>query len=202
MSEFRFLCPQCGRAFKEERNVTECPQCRVPVLTTESRAPTDAENLPQRLDLAALMTRVSADQQPGEDLDAALDRVLRRDYPNAHDSLSQLIHDALDLTQKLWGGTRQEAAHQLAHNVSELELQPEGKPIVKTFQKGFAFRGTDLTPEQQEAVEKEVEEAIRTGKPIQQVQIDLTAGNRRVGCSLLVLSGVVLAVAGRAVFGQ
>jgi hypothetical protein len=148
------------------------------------------------------MTRVSADQQPGEDLDAALDRVLRRDYPNAHDILSRLIHDAMDLTQKMWGGTREEAAHRLAHNVSALELQPEGKPVVKTFQKGFAFRGTDLTPEQQEAVEKEVEEAIRTGKPIQHVQIDLTAGKRRVGCSVLVLIAVVVAVAGRAASGQ
>lgn len=202
MSEFRFLCPECGRAFKVGLNVTECPQCHVPLLTADAGMPADAENLPRRLDIDALMKRVLADQQPGEEIDAALERVIRREYPAAHDSLSKLIRNAIDLTQQMWGGTRQEAGQRLAQNMSQLEMQPDGKPMVKTFHQEFNFQGVELSPEQQEEIKQEVEEALRTGKPIKHVQIKPTTGKRNVGCSTLMLIAVFLAVVGWAVFGS
>jgi hypothetical protein len=164
--------------------------------------PADAEHLPRRLDIDALMKRVLADQQPGEEIDAALERVIRREYPAAHDSLSRLIHDALDLTQKMWGGTRQEAGQRLAQNRSQLEMQPDGKPMVKSFHEEFNFQGVDLSAEQQEEIKQEVEEALRTGKPIKPLQINLTPGKRKVGCSALMLIAIFLAVVGWAVVGS
>jgi hypothetical protein len=202
VSEFRFLCPQCGRAFKEGLNVTECPQCQVPLLTADAGMPADAANLPRGLDIDAFMKRVLADQQPGEEIDAALDRVIRREYPAAHDSLSKLIQNAIDLTQKMWGGTRQEAGERLTQNICQLEMQPDGKPMVKAFHEEFNFQGVELSPEQQEQIKREVEEALRTGKPIKHVQINVTASKRNIGCSTLMLIAVLLAVVGWAVFGS
>ena len=199
VSEFRFLCPQCGRAFKEGLHVTECPQCRVPLLSAAAGMPADAENLPHRLDIGALMQHVLADQQLGEEIDAALERVIRREYPAAHDSLSKLIHNALDFTQKMWGGTRQEAAQRLAQNQSQLEMQPDGKPMVQTFQSQFNMQGVALSPEQQEKIKQEVEEALRTGKPIQHVVINPQSG--KTGCSSLMLIAVLMAIVGWVVFG-
>ena len=190
MSEFRFLCPQCGRAFKEGSNFTECPQCHVPLLTAGS-TPADAANLPRQLDIDALMTRVLADQQPGEEIDAALDRVIRRDYPAAHDTLAKLIGAAMDFAQRMGGGTRQEVGQRLAHDRSELEMQPDGTPMVKTFHHEIKFEGMEVTPEQQEEIKQEVEEALRTGKPIE--RIVLTTGKRNIGCSPLMLLAVLLA---------
>jgi hypothetical protein len=164
--------------------------------------PADAENLPPKLDIDALMKQVLADQQPGEDIDAALDRVIRREYPAAHDSLSKLIRNALDLEQKMWGGTRQEAGQRLAQDRSQLEIQPDGKPMVKTFHQEFNFQGVELSPEQQEQIKQVLEEALRTGKPIERLQINLAAGKRSVGCATRMFVVVFLVVAGWVAFGS
>jgi len=201
VNEFRFLCPNCGRAFKEGLNVSECPQCHVPLLTADAGMPADAKNLPQRLNIGALMNTVLAEQRPGEEIDSALDRVIRREYPAAHDSLSKLIRNAMDVTQKLWGVTRQEAGQRLAQDRSQLEMQADGKPIVKTFHEEFKFQGVEISPEQQEEIKHEVEKALRTGKPIEHLQISQSAGKRKWGCASPMLIAVVLALAGWAAFG-
>jgi hypothetical protein len=199
VTDYRFLCPHCGRAFKDGVTFTECPQCQVPLLTADAGRPADAENLPRRLDIGALMKRALADQQPGEEIDAALERIIGRDFPDAHDSLSKLIRNALDLTQQMWGGTRQQAGQRLAEDPTRLEMQADGKPIVKSFHGEFKFQGVELSPEQQEQIKQQVEEALRTGKPIEPVQINQPAGKR--GCSILTVIAVLFAVLGWAVFG-
>jgi hypothetical protein len=200
VTDYRFLCPQCGRAFREGVSFSECPQCQVPLLTADPGLPADAENLPRRLDIGDLMKRVLADQRPGEEIDAALERVVDREFPNAHDSLIKLVRSALDLTQQMWGGTRLEAGQRLAENTTQLEMQPDGKPIVKSIHEEFKFQGAELLPEQQEQLKRQVEEALRTGKPLKPVQINQAAGRR--GCSILMLVGVVLVAAVWAVFGS
>jgi hypothetical protein len=200
VTDYRFVCPQCGRAFKEGVTFTVCPQCQVPLLSADAGIPADAENLPQRLDIGDLMKRVLADQQPDEEIDAALKRVIDREYPDAHDSLTKLIRNAIDLTQQMWGGTRQAAAQRLAEDTTQLEMQPDGKPMVRTVHEEFKFQGAELTPEQQEQLKRQVEEALRTGKPIGPVQTNQTASKR--GCSILMLVAVVLAAAGGAVFAS
>ena len=71
--------------------------------------------------------------------------------------------------------------------------------MVKSVHQEFNFQGAELSPEQQEQLKQQVEEALRTGKPMQNVRISPATGR---GCSIFMLIAVLLAAAGWAAFGS
>lgn len=188
MSEFRLLCPRCGQAFREGTPLARCPQCQVPLLSAEPLATAD---LPEQVDVDELLRQVLAEQESGEEIDAALRRVVQRDYPDAHEGLYRLLSQQLTTWQQLKGITRQEAAEELAAGESELKVPPEGTPELRTFQSQVHVEGLEhLSPEQREQVMKQVEDAIREGRPVKNVQFALGKGS---GCSTAALAIGILA---------
>jgi hypothetical protein len=188
MSEYRFLCPQCGRGFPEGTAFARCPQCEAPLLEAGPLRAADIRGLPEHLDVAALLKQVLAEQQPGEDIEAALRQHVERDYPEAAEVLCRLIGQQLDLWQRFRGVTRQEAAEQLAGAESELEVRPGGTPEVRTsYQTDLQVTNVeDLPPELRERVQKQLEAAAK---------------KTRVGCALLVAAVALLPALGWAVCG-
>ncbi len=171
MSEYRFLCPRCGRAFEENSLLTVCPNCQELLRSTVGFAgkPSSAglANLPSHLDLASLMRRALAEEPQKEAVDAALRRVLQKEVPQAQDGLFGALSAMLSAQQRLWGISRLEAARRVAQGRSEMHLSPQGIPEITSFYSQFRAEGLEhLPPEQREQVYHRLEEAARTGRPI------------------------------------
>jgi len=179
MSDYRFLCPQCGRAFPEGTVFARCPQCDAPLLEAGPLRLADIRGLPEHLDVAALLRQVLAEQQPGEDIEAALRRGVERDFPEVTETLCRLIGQQLDLWQRFRGVTRQEAAEQLAGAQSELEVRPGGTPEVHTSYQ------TELRVTNLEDLPPELRERVRE-------QLDGAPKKMRAGCALLVVAAASL----------
>jgi hypothetical protein len=196
MSEFRFLCPECGHAFPEGTSFTHCPKCRVALREASPSRTADLHKLPDHLDLDALMRQVLAEQLPDEEVDVAVERVVRQNFPDAREGLFRLISQQLDAYQQMQGKSRQEAAEQLGKAESELQLGPEGTPVVHTrFLPEVHFKGLEkLPPEQREQVQQQIEAAMKAGKPLDTVRIVLPAAKGKVGCGSMVLAGAAVAL--------
>jgi hypothetical protein len=171
MPEYRFLCPQCGKAFDEGTLLTVCPDCKVLLRSTGglmgNAASAELANLPPQLDIAALMQRVLAEEPQEEAIDAALRQVLQKEHPQAAEALFTLLSTSLGWQQRTWGISRLEAATRMAEGRSEMHLSPEGKPELTSLYSSYSVQGLEnLPPEQREQVRQQLEEAARTGRPI------------------------------------
>lgn len=185
MSAYRFLCPQCGRAFEEGTSLTACPDCGVLLRFTVGAAggPPSAgpAHLPPQLDIAALMQQVLAEEPPEEAIDEALRRLLQEQHPQADEALFRLLCGILSAQQRMWGIGRLEAATRVAQGRSEMHLSPQGQPEVTSFH--FQAAGLEQLPEEQrKQVLQQLEEAARTGRPMPQ-RIVLTPPKGARGCA-------------------
>jgi hypothetical protein len=170
MSEYRLLCPQCGQAFQEGTSVTECPQCRIGLLQAIPAQDTELAaalaNLPGSVDVNGLMKRVLAEQGQGEPIDAALQRVLAREHQLEHKTLYRLVKMELSMIPGLKGMSEQEAAERLSRSDSRIRISATSN---------VRFVGSsNLSPEQREEVEKQIEQAMAEGKPFDKIDIRLT----------------------------
>jgi hypothetical protein len=196
MSDFRYLCPKCGQAFHEGQAITECPQCKVPLLGT---APVikqlDLHGLPAEIDVAQLMGQMLGERQADEEINAALWRVLAREYPEHHESLYALLDQELLTVEQLRGCNRLEAAQELARSVSKLQIDPtSGRPQMSMIR--MAGNLDALSPEQQEQVRAQLAEAFATGRPLGKMQITLRPpGSTRTSWLGLVVFLAILALA-------
>src|SRR6476659_5674209 len=132
MSEYRYLCPKCGHAFLEGTSFTHCPTCQVALLEAPHDQIADLRNLTDRVDLDELMKKVLAEQYDGEEIDSAVRRVVKHEYPDAEEGLCRVIDLQLDTWQRIHKGTRQEAVQALAESQSELTMRPGQKFEVQT----------------------------------------------------------------------
>ena len=195
MSAYRFLCPQCGRAFEEGTSLTACPDCgvllRFTVGLAGSPSAADPANLPPHLDIAALMQQVLAEGPREEAIDVALRRVLHEQHPQADEPLFRLLSEMLSAQQRMWGISRLEAARRVAQARCEMHLSPQGRPEITSFQ--FQATGLEQMPEEQrQQILQQLEEAARTGRPMPQ-KIVLTSPKGAKGCAGM-LAAVVVAL--------
>jgi hypothetical protein len=196
MSSYHFLCPRCGHGFLEGTTFTECPECQVPLLEAGASFTADLRELPEHLDLAALVREALAEQQPQEDVDAAVKRTVERRYPESAGGLNHLIGELLATAQGLRGQTRQEAAEEMAKSQSELQLGPDGTPGVRTIlpvvRSEFHLEG--LSAQQRGEVQEQIEALLKSGKPITEARIILRNNKSKAGCFSLMLIGVLVLV--------
>jgi hypothetical protein len=196
MNDFRYLCPKCGQAFHEGPLITECPQCRVPLLGT---APVikqlDLRGLPAEIDVAQLMGQTLAEREEDEEINAALRRVLCRECPNNHDGLYVLLDQELLMVEQLRRCSRLEAAQELVRSVSRLQIDPaNGRSQMNMIRMEGNLDA--LSPEQQEQVRKQLAEAFATGRPLGKMQISLRSpGSTRASWLGLVVFLAILALA-------
>ena len=106
-----------------------------------------------------------AERETGEDIDAALNRVIQREYPESVAQLTRVVSQQLDEWQRVQRISREEAAKQLAAAESELMLGPRGTSEVRT---EFATEINvsnldDLSPEQREQVRALIHQATAEG---------------------------------------
>ena len=224
MSKYKFLCPKCGHAFLEGTSFHKCPQCQVSLLTAGSESATDhpATNesildftgLPDHVDIDELMRTALADQQPGEKIDAALNRAVAHKYPKAQAALTKLLARQLDTWQQFRGITRQQAAEQLAHAHSEMNFRVVGKPQISTsvetssvtssvnisesnsVQGVESIQGLDkLPPEQQELIRRQIVDAVKSGKPIPKIMFTTTSNQSATGWVWAALATVLFVIA-------
>jgi len=193
MPGYHFLCPNCGRGFLEGTGFTKCPDCQVPLLEAGEPSTPDLRNLPQHLDVAALMKQVLSEQQPQEDIDAVITRVIERKYPESAVALKGLIDLSITTEQKLRGLTRQQAAEEIAKSQSQLDVGPDGNPIVRAFHSEINLEG--VPAEQRAEVQAQIEASMKSGKPFSEVKIILHRSKPKVGC-LSVLLIVILMLLG------
>ena len=200
MSKFRFLCPHCGQAFSEGTSFTRCPKCRVALLEAAPTGMADVDT--SAMHRPALLRRVLAGRETGEDIDAALNRVIQREYPESVAQLTRVVSQQLDEWQRVQRISREEAAKQLAAAESELMFGPRGTSEVRT---EFATEINvsnldDLSPEQREQVRALIHQATAEGKPLKGIHFSLS-GNKNGGCGLTALLTALVAVAGYVAFG-
>ncbi|HEV3258414.1 MAG TPA: hypothetical protein VG013_16155 [Gemmataceae bacterium] len=198
MHAYQFLCPRCGKAFEEGTTLTVCPDCRVLLRSTaappagSSTSASDLGNLASPIDLAALMRELLAGDPREEEVDVGLRRILQDEQPQAAEGLFRVISELLGAQQRMRGISRLEAVAQLASARSELRMSPEGKPQITSFQ--VRVQGLEqLAPEQREQVLEELEEAVRTGKPLP-TNFRMTLKSREKGRPSFVLALAALAV--------
>jgi uncharacterized Zn finger protein (UPF0148 family) len=198
MSEYHFLCPKCGHAWLEGTGFTHCPKCQVPLLETSPAHTAELREVPDHLDVDARMREALAARQDSEEIDPALERVIKDRYPKAHEGLFRLLCTQLDQWQRLRGVTRLEAAKQFAKAHSELTKRPDGTHAVETvFQSETRWMGLEKLPaEQQEMVKQKIQEAMASGKPLSKIEITLPSKFTKTGCSSVLefLAGVVITV--------
>jgi hypothetical protein len=201
MSKFRFLCPHCGQAFSEGTTFTRCPKCRVALLEAAPTEMGDIDTSAMQIDLDALLRRVLAERETGEDIDVALNRVIQREYPDSAGQLTRVIGQQLDEWQRVQRISREEAARQLAAAESQLVLGPRGTSEVRTeFATEFNVNNLDdLSPRQREKVRALIHQATAEGKPLKGIQFSLS-GNKKGGCGLTGLLTALVVIAGYVAF--
>jgi hypothetical protein len=165
-------CPKCGHSLEEDGAILSiCPHCcaeitesdnkSVPILPLSSLAETSLD----KLDVAALMRSVLAAQQPGEDIDAALERVVPSQNLEKTAKIVQAIQQHLKLYQERLGKSRQQAAEFLAKSSASLSFDSEGTPFLEAVlfeTQGFA----NLPEEARLKLFEQMKKAIVEGKPI------------------------------------
>jgi len=164
-------CPKCGYSLEEEGAIlSTCPRCESEVPPSENQpstvqplvAPVPALG---KLDVAGLMRRVLAEQQPGEDIDAALQRVARTEHPENAAKITQAIQQHFKLQQDRLANSRQQAAEILAKSVAYLSFDSKGNPSLQALM--FEAKGLENLPEEMRlAIAEQMKKAIVEGKPI------------------------------------
>jgi hypothetical protein len=91
-----------------------------------------SDKLPRHVDIDELFRHVLAEQAHGEAIDAALKRVVGREFPDAAEPLCQLLSGQLDMLERMGAKSRQAAAVQLAKSHSELNTGPGGRSEIRT----------------------------------------------------------------------
>jgi len=149
-----------------------------------------SDKLPQHLDIDELFRKVLAEQAHGEAIDAALKRVVGREFPEAAEPLCQLLAQQLDMLEQIGAKSRQAAAMQLAKSHSELNTGPGGRHEIRTTSTsvetsfgGLRFgRGStvvsggleNLTPAQRKLIGQKLVQALNSGKPLPMTPISVS----------------------------
>jgi hypothetical protein len=195
MSEYRFLCPECGHAFLEGTSFTHCPKCQVPLLEAPHSQFAEVGNLPNHLDLDGLMREAMAQQDQHEEIDSAVQRFVESKYPDSQERLCQLIRLQLDTIQSVHGITRQEAAKQLAESQSELVKGPEKRLEIRTVATKTKWLGFDGIPaEQREQLKAQIAKAIDDGNPNQKFEIVIPAARVKTSLSTILVALAILSL--------
>ena len=203
MTSYHFLCPHCGHAFLEGTGFTKCPQCQVPLLEAGPAFTAELRKLPDHVDLAALVRDAIAEQQPEEDIAAALERAVQRGFPESADGLYRLISELLATQQRLRGLTLQAAAEEMAKSQSELQLGPDGAPRVRTIFP-VVHREINLgvfSNVDSEELQKQFEQALKSGKLLSDVQLTLPKIKFKTGCLPRLLIGILVLLGAMALRG-
>jgi len=167
-------CPKCGYSLEEEGAIlATCPRCEAELLTIQNQplplqpfaAPIQASD---KLDVAALMRRVLAEQRPREDIDAALERVVAKEHPENAAQIIQTLQQHFKLHQDRLGNSRQQAAEILAKSIAFLSFDLEGKPSMEAMM--FEAKGLENLPEETRlAVAEQMKKVIVAGKSVPQL---------------------------------
>jgi uncharacterized Zn finger protein (UPF0148 family) len=164
-------CPRCGYSLESAGSIaTTCPRCESSLQFEEQKpvarsSPANAAGDSQsKLDAAALMRQVLAEQRPGEDLDAVLERIAKAEDPQAREKIIKAIESFLSFRQQQLGISRQEAAQLLAGSMAQLSIMPDGNPFLEgiDLKQGMAT----LTPEFRQQLLQQIEKSFREGKPL------------------------------------
>jgi hypothetical protein len=150
-----------------------------------------SDKLPQHVDIDELFRTVLAEQAQGEAIDAALKRVVGREFPDAAGPLCKLLSEQLDQLEQMGAKSRQAAAAQLARSHSELNTGPGGRSEIRTtstsvetniggvrFSRGRSVvsRGLEnLTHAQRKLIGEQLVQALGGGKSISMTPISVTA---------------------------
>jgi hypothetical protein len=195
MSEYRFLCPGCGDAFLEGTSFTHCPKCQVPLLEAPHEQLADVRNIPDHLDLDALMREALSQQSEDEEIDAPIQRILKREYPESRTRLWQVISLQLETIQSVHGITRQEAAKQLAESQSDLVKGAEKRLEIRTVATKTRWLGFGSIPaEQREQLESQIAKAVAEGKTNQKFEIVLPTQRLKTGLGTIVVALAILSL--------
>ena len=161
----------------------------------------DGQTAGDRTDLAALVREALSQQQPQEVIDAAIERLARRDYPQHADLLQRSIGELLDTVQRGRDLTRQQAAEQLAKSNAEIQVGPHGETGLRVvFPTVFHVAGVnELSDAQRADIEKQLADFLKSGKPISTTRIVVPKVQFKAGCAGLLFIGLVL-LAGGVVF--
>jgi hypothetical protein len=201
MGEYRFLCPTCGQGFMEETSFTRCPRCGTALLKAGAKEPADLARLGEvDVDVDALLRKALAAQQPGEEIDKALARIIEREYPDSQQRLIEVIGSQLDewlATRKI---SRQRAAEELARADSQLKLGPEGRAELRTeFRSEIRLDGLEeLSPELRDEARKQIADMLASGAPGRNIRLSASIGRRRIGCVAVIVIVTVFALIGLA----
>ena len=176
MSEYRYLCPKCGHAFLEGTSFTHCPTCQVMLLEAPHDQLADLRNLTDHVDLDELMRKVLAEQYAGEDIESAMRRIVKHEYPDVEEGLCRVVNIQLDTWQKIHSGSRQEAAQALAESQSELTVRPGQKFEVQTIAtKTRLFGIGKLSTEQRQQMMTQIDKVLQDGNNYTKVEFGLPA---------------------------
>jgi hypothetical protein len=197
MNEFRYLCPRCGQAYQEGQSITECPQCKVPLL---GAAPVlgaiDLRGLPVEIDVARLMDKTLAERLGDEDVNAALRRVVCREFPQNHDGLSTLLDQELGTLEQIRNCNRLQAAEEMARSVSKLTIDPAtGRPQMNMVRMEGNLES--LPPDQQDQIRAQIAQAMLSGRPLHRLEFTLQSysSNKTTWLGALALLGLFALVA-------
>lgn len=117
-----------------------------------------------KIELASLMQHVLAEQQPGEDINTPLERVIPKEHAENADKIILAIEQCLKFQQDRFGQSSQQAAESLANSQAFLSIDSEGKTFLETF--STQVQGLEnLSPKERQLVMEQFERAIREGKP-------------------------------------
>jgi len=187
-----FACPRCGGPLPGGTNLASCPACQDPLIKSVHQPPTassSSTSVPE-LDVAGLMRRALAEQQPGEEIETALRRVMQGQDPQGEEMVYSVVCENLKMQEWRLGITRQQAAEQLAEADSRLRIMPDGKPFLETLVMNFS--GLESVPaSMREQVIEQVKESLAHGKtgPV----VIRTAPTPQRGTLTVVLTIAVLA---------
>jgi hypothetical protein len=111
-----------------------------------------------KLDVAALLREALTVQQPGEDIEAVLRRVLP-----GEDMICKVIAEFLAMQEWRFGISRQQAARQLADADTRLMITPDGKPYLEALVLNLS--GLEALPEDvRTAALQQIKDHFRAGK--------------------------------------
>jgi uncharacterized Zn finger protein (UPF0148 family) len=182
----QLTCPKCGHSLEEEGAIlSTCPRCHTEVMSAEKKQnprlspSTLAEITSDKVDVAALMRRVLADQRPGEDIDGALERVARAEHPESAAKIAQAIQQHFKLHQDRLGNSRQQAAEILAKSLAFLSFDSKGNPSLEALM--FESKGLENFPEETRLViAEQMKKAILEGKPLSRQMGGIVVGRPEV----------------------
>jgi hypothetical protein len=193
MTEYRFLCPKCGHAFAEGTSFKKCPRCQVPLLEASAGPLAELGDLPSEVDLDELLRKVLAEQDPGEDIDRTIKRVVAANYPESEDGLLQLVTKQLEVWEQFRNVSRQQAVQEIAESQSEMVLGAAGQPELRTeFRSEIQIGNLDeFSPQMRAEALRHIQDVLRSGGKAGSVQFGTRIGNRRVGCTTIVIAAAI-----------